>query len=156
MNCTVWRNSANICGTLLRKLFSGLEVCVHSLYTDKLSLPLHSYPHNKCVVHITVCLSVFPVSYEHSLCTHVCWTTVRCTTEQISFVESYSCGRCVPKFQQKSQNTHYWDTENSHDIRHIPLSKQTVDVQYAVNAGFFHNSVHSESYVNEILLPLLE
>jgi hypothetical protein len=73
MNCIVWRGSAITCGTLLEKLVSRLEVFVHS-YTDKLSLPLHSCPHNECAVNICqflcVCLCFQLVLSIH--CAHMC------------------------------------------------------------------------------------
>jgi len=58
-----------------------------------------------------------------------------------------------------SQNNRYWSTENPHQLHEIPLHDQKVGVWCAISRTrivgpiFFHDTVNSQRYINNILNP---
>jgi hypothetical protein len=58
-----------------------------------------------------------------------------------------------------AQNVRIWSDENPHAIQQVPLHSEKVGVSCAVipylviGLLFFHETVNSDSYVNDILYP---
>jgi hypothetical protein len=61
-----------------------------------------------------------------------------------------------------SQNTRIWSDENPHAVHHIPLNDIKIGLWCAVRARqitgpiFYHETVNSDRYVRNILVPFFE
>jgi hypothetical protein len=61
-----------------------------------------------------------------------------------------------------AQNVRIWSNENPHAIHQVPLHSEKVGVWCAVSPRriigsiFFHNTVNSDRYINDILIPFFD